>query len=474
MHLKNANSYPPVQELSRDPVSLLISSYFLLAVALQAGDGHYNFPGLILALASFALLFAAARRRLATTASSDGPANPSRAQQMILPIVLVACTIAGFTRFPVLYLGGSLTFEIIYVVLSGAMGLLVAWAGLRRGGELSGWIFAYGVLAGFLLRILVPIFSPSPRIDVFAMFQESARHLLQGLNPYQVPVSDVYSGTKDFGYTVFGYAYLPANLYFQTLGYAIFRDIRSIYVLMEAVACAGLYSMARRRQGIRFARYAVLLFLFHPRGLFIIEEAWTEPLIVGLYAICDTLASRYPGSRRLAIAYGLLLSLKQYLLYFVLNGLLLERRPRRIALAAGVALATVLPFFVWDRASFIQYGLLFLLRTAFRPDGLTLLSALHVLTGFEAGKSISLVMGFAVGVYTMYRFRHMGLEGWRWATLLTTFSMFLVGSQAFANYYYFIGAMILFTAAGNGEAAAGTRVLGNPAAETSGSQWIPR
>jgi len=466
MPLSKADSLPSaVRELSRDPVSLLVLSYFFLAVALQAGNGHYNLAALILTLSSFVLLVAGARRRLATTASFGASAEPSPARQMILPVVLVACVIAGLLRLPLRDLRGSLTFEIFYVVLSGAMGLLVLWAALRRDGELSRRIFAYGVLAGFLLRILVPVFSPSPAIDVYAMFQESAQHLLQGLNPYQTPVSDVYRGTESFGYTVFGYAYPPANLYFQTLGYIIFRDIRSIYILMEALACAGLFAVARRRRGIRFARYAVLLFLFHPRGLFIIEEAWTEPLIVGLYAICDYLASRSPGSRRLAAAYGLLLSLKQYLLYFVLSGLLLERRLRRLALAAVVAFATVLPFLLWDRASFIQYGLLFLLRTKFRPDGLTVLSALHALTGFEAGKWISLAMGLAVGVYTTFRFRRLGLEGWRWVNALTTFSIFLVGSQAFANHYYFIGAMILFAAAGTGEAVAGTTALSDPAAE---------
>ncbi len=466
---RKANFFPPfIQELSGDPVSLLVLSYFLLAAALQTGNGHYNPAAIILTLSSFALLVAAARRRLAPTASSDSSANPSGARQAILPVVLVACTVTGLIRLPLRDLRGPLPFEILYAVLSGAMGLLVVWAVLRRGGELSRTIFAYGVLAGFLLRVLVPVFSPSPAIDVFPIFQESARHLLQGLNPYLVPVSDVYHGTQSFGYKVLGYVYPPSNLYFQTLGYLIFHDIRSIYIFMEALACAGLYAMARRRQGIRFARYAVLLFLFHPRGLFIIEEAWTEPLVVGLYAICNYLAGRSPGSRRLAAAYGLLLSLKQYLLYFVLSGLLLERRVRRLALAAAVAFATVLPFLLWDRASFIQYGLLFLLRTKFRPDGLTVLAALHALTGFEAGKLISLAMGFAVGLYTTFRFRSLGLEGWRWVNVLTTFSIFLVGSQAFANHYYFVGAMILFAAAGHGEAMAGPRAFGDPAAEPRG------
>ena len=57
-------------------------------------------------------------------------------------------------------------------------------------------VFFAAVAAGFVLRLAMPVVSPSPVIDVFAQFQESAQHLLEGLNPYTVPFSDVYRGTR--------------------------------------------------------------------------------------------------------------------------------------------------------------------------------------------------------------------------------------------------------------------------------------
>ena len=104
-----------------------------------------------------------------------------------------------------------------------------------------------GVTAAIMLRLWLPMASPAPIIDVFVQFQESAQNLVNGLNPYKVQVSDVYRGTENFGYTVFGYSYLPANLYLQTLGYALFGDIRYSYVAAELVAAASLYAASRRR-----------------------------------------------------------------------------------------------------------------------------------------------------------------------------------------------------------------------------------
>ena len=317
----------------------------------------------------------------------------------------------------------------------------------------SGRVFLAGVSAAIMLRVWLPMASPAPIIDVFVQFQESAQNLLHGLNPYRVQVSDVYRGTENFGYTVFGYSYLPANLYLQTLGYALFGDIRYSYIAAELVAAASLYAAARRRGEEAIGRWLVLLFFFHPRGLFALEQAWTEPLIVGAYATVDWLAARrpgQPGSGALAAAYGAMLSLKQYLLYFILHGLILERRPRRLLIAALVAAATVVPFAIADRESLIRGGILFQLKTTFRPDGLTLSAALYSWTGLTVGKSAAAVVGLLVGGLTFVRFRPLGAEGWRFATVITTVAMFLVGSQAFCNYYYLVSAMLLFTLAGCG------------------------
>ena len=302
-------------------------------------------------------------------------------------------------------------------------------------------VFIAGVIIGLGLRLLMPLASPAPVIDVFVVLQESAQHLLAGQNPYTTAVSDVYAGQQNYGYQLFGYVYLPANLYFQTLSYALTGDVRYIHVVAEALAIWALYRISPDRAR---GQWLVLLFLFMPRGLFLIEQAWIDPLIVGAYGMVSWLAERQPGSRWLAASYGLMLSFKQYLLFFALHGLMLERRPARLLLAAGVGLATIVPFLIADPQSLYTYGFVWQLNTGFRSDGLTLVAALYAMTGLTVGKGFSALVGAVVAVPTFYWFRNLGTEGWRWASLLTTITIFIFGGQAFMNYYYWVEVLILF------------------------------
>ena len=65
------------------------------------------------------------------------------------------------------------------------------------------------------------------------------------------------------------------------------------------------------------------------------------------------------------------------------------------------------------------------------------------LTGLTTGKGVSAIVGLVAATATFVALRARGVAGFRLAAILTTFSLFLVGSQAFANYYHLIGAMIL-------------------------------
>ena len=282
----------------------------------------------------------------------------------------------------------------------------------------------------------MPVVSPSPVIDVFAQFQESAQHLLAGLNPYTVPFSDVYRGTRDYGYRTFGYAYLPANILPQTVSYWLTGDIRYGCIAAEAVVAAALYRVARPAPGRLAPMLVVLLFLYHPRGLYVIEQAWTEPFIAGAFALFLWLRDRAPGSSWAAAAYGYMLSLKQYLVYFVVHFFMIERRPKALATAAATGFLTLVPFLIWNPTSLYTYGVMFQLETPFRPDGLTVVALLYRLFGFTAGKWLAALVGLGVGGYTYWRFIGLGLAGYLLAVTLTTYAIFVFGSQAFCNYYY--------------------------------------
>ena len=459
--------------LCRDPrpgrhrqLGPVAGAFAVVAIAggLVSGNGRYTHLAIALLLGAFAGLALLAREtlreseagagRLSASGGQSGADAAQRTWERVLSAALLLFLALGITTKPGEFVRGPL-YRVIQVVVNLVLGSAVWAAFFRREPrpQVCRTVFFLAVVAGFGLRLGMLQASPSPAIDVFVEFQESARHLLAGLNPYTVPVSDVYLGTRDYGYQLLGYAYLPANLYLQTAAYALTTDFRYACIAAEAVVAAALYRVARPAAGRLVPMLVVLLFLFHPRGLFVIEQGWTEPFIGGAFALFLWLRDRGSGSPWPAAAYGYMLSLKQYLVYFVLHLFMIERRGTALAIAAATGFLTIVPFLVWDPASFYAYGVRFQLDTAFRPDGLTIVALLHRLLGLTAGKWLAAVVGLGVALYTYRRFLPLGLVGYLLAVTLTTFSIFLFGSQAFCNYYYLVSVLCLFVFAAHARRA---------------------
>ena len=388
-------------------------AFVALAGAMVSGNGRYTPLAIVLALGGFGGLTVLARETSSSRSSDTRPRMQARRRagaaertwEHVLAVSVLLCLILGLTTPPGAFVQGAayrVVQAVVNLVLIGAVGSTF----LRRAPAFRSCraVFFAAVVAGFGLRLAMPVVSPSPVIDVFVQFQESAQHLLAGLNPYTVPFSDVYHGTRDYGYHTFGYAYLPANLLLQTVAYWLTGDIRYGCIAAEAVVAMALYRIARPAPGRLAPMLVVLLFLFHPRGLFVIEQAWTEPFIAGAFALFLWLRDRRPGSVWAAAAYGYMLSLKQYLVYFVLHLFMIERRPKALAAAAATGFLTLVPFLVWNPVSLYTYGVMFQLETPFRPDGLTVVTLLYRLFGFTAGKWLAALVGLGVGVYTYWRF----------------------------------------------------------------------
>ncbi len=417
---------------------LLVLAFVFMALAVAKGHGRYNPIAITLLSVSVAALVGAAWRNR-TTASVP----PESALEQLLALALIFLLVFGLFDSPGYHLRNEFykeTFRCCQVGL--ALAVAVVFLRATATGVRSR-VVLLGVVIGLALRIGMIVASPSPRIDVFTQFQESADHLLHGLNPYVTAVSDPYLGKKSFGYTVTGYSYPPASLYPQTASYFLFGDIRYAYVAFEAVAIAALYALAApTRRGA--AGLLVLLFLFHPRGLFEIEQAWNEPLLVGAAAVFLWLAATRPASRWLPVAFGFFLSLKQYLVFFALLFLAPRARWRLLPVVTAVIAVTWLPFLLWDAAAAIDNGLLFQFSTPFRVDGLTFSTLLYRWFGWMPTKWVAIGVGAVVASVTAAKFRDGSTASWLYASLLTTLAVFLTGSQAFCNYYYFLGSLILF------------------------------
>jgi hypothetical protein len=144
----------------------------------------------------------------------------------------------------------------------------------------------------------------------------------------------------------------------------------------------------------------------------------------------------------------LLPSLKQYVVapVLLLFALPPRPRPRAIAVAVALAAASAAPFLLWNRRATVD-GILFALRAVdFRDDSLSLTALLALATGWRAPRLIGPAAQLAVAAGAFALLRRRGLGGLLLASALALCASFLVGPQAFFNYYFFVEALLLWAA----------------------------
>jgi hypothetical protein len=375
------------------------------------------------------------------------PKKFSALHPTVLMISLLLFLISSSVHIPAFFLTDgrfvifhTLSLWVLVALLPIAYFLAPHWQFFRR----SIFFLALGI--GFAFRIALPQYSPEPIVDVFSSIQQSAAHILQGKNPYATPIQDVYEQAPqpELGYTATTYFYPPANLPFQVGAFILGRDIRYATVFAEMVVAWTVWHFARRRVSASSSELFVLLFLFHVRALYILEMGWTDPLIFMMFGLSLLAYDRgyaAPG----ALAYGYFLSMKQYLAYLAIHWLLLERRWRYLLLGIMTGMLTAVPFLFLDPVSFWNQGVLFLLHVPFRADGLTVFSVLYRLFGIVPSKLWTAAIGGIAALLSLFLFRkERNLTGYLFATSITMFAIFLFGTQAFCNYYYFLSGIMLF------------------------------
>jgi hypothetical protein len=414
--------------------NLLVVAYALLGAGLWFRNGTYSPTALALVLASFVCTLVACFRF-----DGNEPGRWPLAGCLGLFLALNSRAVAAYQLT-------SLWFTPAYQAFCGILltvPVLVLLARRRLPLVVRGLLVSAAAVGAIFFRIMVPIVSPAPIIDVFAFSQESAQLLLKGKNPYVEKLRDPYQGQASFVVSEH-FAFPPANLYPLTLSYLAFGDVRYLSVAGDLLVALVLYRITRARWTSETAELISLAFLFHPRGLYIINFAWTENILLACFALFLLLSLR--GKQAAAAAtYGYFLSLKQYLLFFFLHWFIVERKIWRVLLGIGVAVATAAPFIIWDFDSFWEGAILFnVTKTGFREDSLSITSALYPVMG-PINKSLSVIVGGIVSLCAFGVMRNQGLAGYCRAATLSTFAMFVFGSQAFCNYYYLVGGLLLFT-----------------------------
>ncbi|MEO5770252.1 MAG: hypothetical protein ABIS92_17985 [Polyangia bacterium] len=432
------------------PVSqpvLLTAAATSLGIALQILDGRLQvFAVLFLAMAFVGATRGVLGRPLATI-EHHGPALVDR----VLGWSIAGFLVAHVIRFPSEHFKPTHLWMYVPFYLGLALvGLMVRQSfrspqiNLRR--QLLLVVAVHVAMGGFLL-----LHAPEPPIDVFIFQRDSSAALLSGQNPYALTFPNIYvadtpyygPGMVSQGRVLFGFVYMPISLLLILPGHLL-GDFRFSHLAAMAVTAL---LMGTARPG-RTAFLAAVLYLFHPRNLYVLSLGWTEPLVVALLALVVFCACRW--RRGLPIAIGLLLVSKQYLVFAVPPLLLLGPTPLRwrdlrLPLAKAVAAGAVvsLPLALWDWRAFGHSVVTLQFHQPFREDALSFLAALAWLVGHHPPTVLAFIAAGGAIELTRRRCPHTPY-GYSAAMAMVFFALFAFNKQAFCNYYHFVlGALCL-------------------------------
>lgn len=250
------------------------------------------------------------------------------------------------------------------------------------------------------------------------------------------------------GWITYGFPYPPLSLLMVMPAYLLAGDSR--FALVIAVGLSALM-MATGRQGHRGALVAVL-FLCNPLTFFVIDRAWTEPLLVFTFSLVMFCACRW--RKGLPWALGLFFATKQYsvlalpLLFLLVEGPNPVKQFLKLTAKAGiVAAAITFPFFAWNPHEFIRAVVQWQLVQPFRIDALSYLVWLYNHDGGHKAPIwtpfLFVIPAILVGIWRCAR----SPAGFAAAVTLVTLTFFAFNKQAFSNYYFFVAGTALWSVA---------------------------
>ena len=311
--------------------------------------------------------------------------------------------------------------------------------------------FIFSILALLFLAWWVVRFSPTPRIDVFGFQTEAARALLNGYNPYEIRTPNIYGHAHYYGPGVvrdglvqFGFPYFPLSLLAIIPG-QLLGDLRFTQVFL--IGATGL--VFTRLQPGPLGRGIALLYLFSPRTLFVVEQSWTEPLLVFLASLVALASKTTPHT--VAPAFGFLLAAKQTMVWmpFLFPLLVpgkLKVRVRAFGTALGIAALITLPFFLWNPVEFWRSVVEWQFIQPFRRDALSFSALFLGVSGATFPAYIPFLASLACIALALWKSARSP-AGWAMSACLVYLVFFAMNKQAFCNYYFMIIGLACLAAA---------------------------
>ena len=419
-------------------ISVLIFIYLLIIFGYIFSRGFYFTPGLAILFLAAVLLFVYQIKAFYKNVNVD----IKNFLGWVL-ILLISLTMA-------LYGGLDQTASYWYIHLSRTIligGMILAFLYVF---DFLKWSFIYKfrflalLLIAVALRFLMIFSSPSPYIDVYYIQKIAPKALLSGINPYSIMYPKLYPETPDV------FSYEPAVILLNMPAVLVTGDPRYTLVFAEIGTALLLFLMLKKSRFLKgrkseIAEILPLIFLYNPRSLFILEQAWVDPLIIFLITLFTFLLFFLHRKLLSLVIFGVALATKQYSIFlipFLMKGGYLKIR--NLIVPLGVFLGFTLPFFIWNSADFLHDVVFYNLLVLPRHDSLSLNSLLWFYTGFDIPTAIIIVVGSLL-LLVLLKFQKKSPSAVFLATATFSLSIFLIYKLAFIHYFYFAGSLLLLS-----------------------------
>ncbi|HVT65544.1 MAG TPA: glycosyltransferase 87 family protein [Mycobacteriales bacterium] len=407
------------------PTTGVLAAWCLLAIGDSKREGFYTSASLALVAVGFAVLLAV----VASGRELRAPSWPA----LVIPVGTCYLAAVIHPAKAYMYISGRGESAVKALVVAATT---VGFATLLIKPLRNAWGLAAISAVGTAIAIVVIRAAPSPGIDVWALLQQSSAGLVHGANMYH----QHWTGTPP-GELTDVYPYPPG----ATLLLAPFKwllgDVR--YGLALASVAAGYLVWRLTPQA---APALAGLIVLMPHWAFLLDQSWTEPLLVAELAGC-ILALRAGRTGWATAALAAALVTKQFVAPLLpLFAIWRAFGVRRVAVAAGAAFVVALPWLIADPGAMWHDAVTAELDEKMLPQGLDLPSFL-TRHGIHTGFALALFLvaiAYAVAVIRLPRTP----SGLALGCALVMWAIDLANKATFFNHYTFpLGLLVVAVAA---------------------------
>lgn len=311
--------------------------------------------------------------------------------------------------------------------------------------------FALSCLA--IAAIVMPFVSPNPHIDVWVYAKLGADHVLSGESPYGKHYPDLYNGAYDLTH---GFVYWPVHTILFSINKFFVSDVRWVLVIAHLLSLRMIFKFSKELQYSETqALIHSILWAAFPVTFFVIENSWVDVMSITLL-VAHSMALFKGRIKTAGFLLGLIVASKQYMVFFPIFGLIYVVKKfdwkQGISYTCYSLLSAIIvfaPFLIWSFDEFIKDTFLDLMTLGARDDALSWVAYFikhHNFTIPGKYTGIAYIASFIGLIIVSARQRITSLNTYHFSSIVMYSVVFLLGKQAFCNYYYMLSIVVLMFA----------------------------